>query len=239
MKKSNADNGEIEVINPPKFKESAVKGPKYEKPKKKGGVFSRPKVFLYGLIVGIVLCLGVAYNLFAQGLVMRTSEGLSPSVVFSRIVAEDEMVSVSQQYSIVDKAEDANSFFDIFDIPFTENSFWYRYVGTIKAGMNLKTADINVQGSKVTITLDQPYIISNEPDMDKSGCLEENNNMLNPIHVEDVVAFQKQCKEQSEKDALEDGDLLNQAKANAESNLTDMFTAALGDGYEFEYKYRG
>ena len=45
MKKSNADNGEIEVINPPKFKESAVKGPKYEKPKKKGGVSQGQKCF--------------------------------------------------------------------------------------------------------------------------------------------------------------------------------------------------
>lgn len=205
---------------------------------KKGGIFSRPKVFLYGLVLGVALCFGAAYSLFDQGVVMKTSEGLSPSVVFSRIVAEDEMVSVSQKYSIVDKAEDANTFFDIFDIPFTENSFWYRYVGTIKAGVNLKTADIDVQGSTVTITLDQPYIISNEPDLDKSGCLEENNNLLNPIHVKDVDAFQRQCKEQSIKEVIEDGDIFNQAKTNAEKNLTDMFTAALGDGYTFVCQHR-
>lgn len=233
MVKSDVNDEAIEVIDSPGIKRS-----RYKRPEKKGGIFSKPKVFLYGLIIGLALCLGIAYSLFTQGLVMKTSEGLSPSVVFSRIVAEDEMVSVSQQYSIVDKVEDANTFFDIFNIPFTENSFWYRYVGTIKAGVNLKTADIDVQDATVTVTLDQPYIISNEPDMDKSGCLEENNNILNPIHVEDVTAFQKQCKEQSEKEALEDGDLLNQAKANAESNLTNMFTAALGDGYEFVYKYR-
>ena len=65
------------------------------------------------------------------------------SVVFGRIVEQNELVSVSQDYNIVDKQSDANSFFGLFDIPFTGNSFWYRYAGTIKAGVNLETADID------------------------------------------------------------------------------------------------
>lgn len=85
--------------------------------------------------------------------------------------------------------------------PFTRNSFWYRYAGTIKAGVNLENAEITLKGNTITITMDKPYVISNTPDMQKSGVLEENNNVFNPIKVEDVTAFERQCKERSESEA--------------------------------------
>ncbi len=204
---------------------------------KKG--ISRIKVFFVGLLVGIALCVAAAIGMNMTGFKIGGSqETLSPSVVFDRIVSRDELVTASQDYQIVDKVTDANSFFDLFDIPFTENSFWYRYAGTIKAGVNLKTAEFKADGGTITVTLDDPYIISNEPDMDKSGALEENNNILNPIHVQDVDSFQRKCKEESEKQVTEDGGLFNEAKANAEANIRAMFTAALGSQYQVEFSYR-
>lgn len=161
----------------------------------------------------------------------------SASVVFSRIVSQNELVSVSLDYNIVDKVTDANSFFNLFDIPFTENSFWYRYTGTIKAGVNLETAEIAESGDKVTIKLDPAHIISNTPNMDESGALEENNNILNPIHVEDVDAFQRQCVEQSQAQAIEGG-LLAEAQTEAEARLSSLFYAAMGDEVTVEFVWR-
>lgn len=161
----------------------------------------------------------------------------SASVVFSRIVSQNELVSVSLDYNIVDKVTDANSFFNLFDIPFTENSFWYRYTGTIKAGVNLETAEIAESGDEVTITLDPAHIISNTPNMDESGALEENNNILNPIHVEDVDAFQRQCVEQSQTQAIEGG-LLAEAQTEAEARLSSLFYAAMGDEVTVEFVWR-
>ncbi len=159
------------------------------------------------------------------------------TVVFERIVKQNELVSVSQKYAITDKAKDSNSFFDLFDIPFTENSFWYRYSGTIKAGVNLETADFKLEDKTIHITLDKPYIISNTPNMEESGVLEESNNVLNPIHVEDVDAFQKKCQEDSQEQSIAGG-LLDEAKTNAEANLRGMLIAALGDEYTVEFEYR-
>ena len=144
---------------------------------------------------------------------------------------------MSLDYNIVDKVTDANSFFNLFDIPFTENSFWYRYTGTIKAGVNLETAEIAESGDKVTITLDPAHIISNTPNMDESGALEENNNILNPIHVEDVDAFQRQCVEQSQTQAIEGG-LLAEAQTEAEARLSSLFYAAMGDEVTVEFVWR-
>ena len=142
-----------------------------------------------------------------------------------------------QGYSITDKATDANTFFNLFDIPFTGNSFWYRYCGTIKAGVNLETADIVQDGTAITIELDPAYIISNEPDMEESGVLEENNNLLNPIEVGEVDEFQRLCVERSESEAVEDG-LLDDARAEAEERLTAMFFAALGEDYKVAFEWR-
>ena len=165
---------------------------------------------------------------------------LSPSVVFERVVAQDELVCASQNYAIVDKATDTARLFDLIDLPWTTNSFWYRYCGTIKAGVNLQTAEFSQDegdANKLTVTLDQPYVISNTPDMGKSGVLEEHNNILNPIEVKDVDAFQRQCVERSEQEVA-DGGLYNEARANAEANLKAMFAAALGDQVELTVVFR-
>ena len=184
-----------------------------------------------GLIAGIV------GTLFFSNYNPPDSIGERASVVFGRIVSQNELVSVSQDYNITDKQEDANSFFGLFDIPFTGNSFWYRCAGTIKAGVNLETAELATDGNLLTITLDPAYIISNTPDMEKSGVLEENNNALNPIHVEDVDAFQRWCVEESETQAIEGG-LLDDAQAEAEDRLTQLFTAALGDDVTVQFIWR-
>lgn len=199
---------------------------------------TKPKVFVRGLAVGVVLAVTLISRLVFPARTSATVETLSPSTVFERIVAQNEMVSVSQNYSIVDKASDTNRLFDLIDIPFTDNSFWYRYCGTIKAGVNLGTAEIKEQGGTITITLDQPYIIANEPDMDKSGVLEEHNNVLNPIHVEDVDAFVAQCKAEAEQEAIEDHGLLDEAKTSAEENLKNLFYGAFGDTYTVDIQYR-
>lgn len=206
-------------------------------------VLTRPKVFIAGLVLGGILVSIVFTVIFNIGKDAGAKEAspdtLSPTVVFERIVSQNEMVTVSQNYAIVDKATDAKRFFDLFDIPFTENSFWYRYVGTIKAGVNLENAEIAPpKGDMITITMDKPYVISNTPDMERSGALEENNNIINPIEVSDVTAFEQQCKERSESEAIKDGKLLEEAQANAEANIRAMFNSAFGDQYKVEFVYR-
>lgn len=200
------------------------------------GKMKLAKAGAIGALVGLLL--GIVGTLFLSNYNPPDDNSHNEaSVVFGRIVSQNELVSVSQDYNIVDKVSDANSFFGLFDIPFTGNSFWYRYTGTIKAGVNLETANIDAQGTKITITLDPAYIISNEPDMDQSGVLEENNNALNPIHVDDVDEFQRWCIEQSEADAIEGG-LLEDAQVEAESRLSNLFYVALGDEYTVEFVWR-
>ena len=193
-------------------------------------------VFFIGLIIGALACGAVIYYIFAmtsKEVVTSDVETLSPTVVFSRVQDQGELVSASQDYTYVDKVTDSNrDLFNQFDVPFTENSFWYRYSGTLKAGVNLKTAAIEQDSEDSTvlnITLDQPYIVSNTPNMDLSGVLEENNNLINPISIQESDAFQKECIERSEQEAM-NGGLLEEARTNAEKQITNLYNAAFDEG---------
>lgn len=200
---------------------------------------AKVKLIKVGTVAALIGCvLGVVGTLFLSNYNPPDEHTFADAtVVFGRIVSQNELVSVSQDYNIVDKVEDANTFFNLFEIPFTQNSFWYRYTGTIKAGVNLQTAEIEQRDTVITLELDPAYILSNEPDMEQSGALEENNSVLNPIHVEDVDEFQRMCIKQSEAEALEGG-LLDEAQAEAETNLKNLFFAAMGEDYSVEIVWR-
>ncbi|MDD6705122.1 MAG: DUF4230 domain-containing protein [Olsenella sp.] len=201
--------------------------------------------FFSGLIIGAVVCGAVIYYIFAmtsKEVVTSDLETLSPTIVFTRVQDQGELVSASQDYTYVDKVTNSNrDLFNQFDVPFTENSFWYRYSGTLKAGVNLKTAAIEQDSEDLTvlnITLDQPYIVSNTPNMDLSGVLEENNNLINPISIQESDAFQKECIERSEQEAM-NGGLLEEARTNAEKQITNLYNAAFGeDYYTINFIYR-
>lgn len=196
----------------------------------------RVKFLIIGLLVGALL--GIAGTLFVQNHNPKDESSIeNASVVFDRIVQQNELVSVSQDYMMVEKSSDTARLFDIVDIPITTNSFWYRYVGTIKAGVGLGDAELSTEGSTITVSLSDPYIISNTPNMDQTGVLEEANNILNPIHVEDVDALQEDCRSRSEEQAVAGG-LLEEAKAEAENNIRNLFYAALGDSYTVEFQWR-
>ncbi len=197
----------------------------------------RAQFLLAGALIGLVV--GILGVLAIQNLGSSDKDAhVEPSVVFDRIVAKNELVSAAQQYNITDKStQPAATFFDLFDIPFTDTSFWYRYVGTIKAGVDLGPAEFSQEGDVIHITLDQPYIISNTPNMDESGVIEENNNLFAKIPLEEVDKFQRQCIETSETGALEGG-LMEEARTNAEQDIRDMFNAALGSTYTVQFQWR-
>lgn len=193
------------------------------------------KSWVVGLVVGLLVGAGTMFAFLNYNPPDARAE--EAQAVFGRIVKQNEMVSVSQDYAMVERAGDSARLLNVVDIPFTDNSFWYYYVGTIKAGVSLEDASIEVSGTVITVTLSQPYIISNTPDMEQTGVLEERNNIFNPIHVEDVDALQQECVKKSEEQALAGG-LMEEARASTETNLTNIFIAALGEEYTVEFVWR-
>lgn len=198
----------------------------------------RPNIQLpQGARLAVVLLIGIAVGSFGTIFFLnynpkdevggRPNESIT--AVFGRIVEQSSMISAAQDYTFVEKATDAARLFDIIDIPFTENSFWYRYSGTVEAAVDLKDAQIETENeTTLRISLPQPEL-SNKPDMDISGVLEEHNNLLNPIHVSDVDQLQRDCIERGNEQARKDG-LLSEAKTNTQNNFQRLFDVAFGTG---------
>lgn len=196
----------------------------------RGKTFAIRKSVVLALIGGILLGSGgVLLFQWYNPKDVPKAPAFDASLIMTRIVDRNEMVAASQDYTIVEKAGDRNKLFDFIEIPFTQNSFWYRYSGTIEATVDLSTAQWDAKGdTAITVVLPEPAI-QNVPNMTVSGVLEERNNILNPIHVEDVDAFQRDCIAKSDQQAKESG-LLERAKENAQANLQDMFDIACGKG---------
>lgn len=202
-----------------------------------GKTFAIRKSVVFALVGGLLM--GVGGVLLFQWYNPKDESqtpAMSTSVIMSRIVERNEMVAASQDYTIVEKAGDRNKLFDLIDIPFTQNSFWYRYSGTIEATVDLSSATWDSKDeAMLVVTLPEPTM-QNIPDTEVSGVLEEHNNALNPIHVEDVDAFQRDCIAKSNQQAKESG-LLDEAKTNARENLQTMFDVALGQDYKIEIEW--
>lgn len=193
-----------------------------------GKSFTIRKSVVFALVGGLLLgSSGVLLFQWYNPKDEPQEQTVSMSMIMSRIVDRNELVTASQDYTIVEKAGDQNKLFDFIEIPFTQNSFWYRYSGTIEATVDLSAAKWDAKGeTSIVVTLPEPTT-QNVPDMTVSGVLEERNNILNPIHVEDVDAFQRDCIAKSNQQA-EKGGLLEQAKLNAQANLQSMFDVACG-----------
>lgn len=194
-----------------------------------GRTFAVRKSVVFALVAGLLL--GAGGVLFFQWYNPKDEpqvEIIDTSMIMSRVIDRNDIVTASQDYTIVEKAGDKNKLFDLIEIPFTQNSFWYLYTGSIEASVNLGKATWEPENSGVLkVTLPEP-VLQNIPNMDISGVLEERNNILNPIHVEDVDAFQRNCIDKSNQQA-EEGGLREEAKKSAQANLQGIFDVACGE----------
>ncbi|MGO5211148.1 DUF4230 domain-containing protein [Olsenella umbonata] len=215
---------------------------------------SNKVLFLVVAIVLVVLGANVGYRI---GAAINTSKSQESSrearnervftvdAVFEQIRAQNTLVCASQQYDLYQKVETSNrDLLDKFNLPFTRNRYYLRYVGTIQAGVDLKTAtivrkDVDKSGKpqSVVVELDAPKIISNTPDMDKTDIYDEENNIFNPIDPKSVVELEKTCKEESDKNAVKGG-LIDQAKVFAQQNIQTMLRGTFGSKVKVKINWR-
>lgn len=181
----------------------------------------------------------------ANGLEARNERISAVDSVFEQIKAQSTLVCASQQYDLYQKVESSNrDLLNLFDLPFTRNRYFMRYVGTIQAGVSLKTATFTPKGTdksgkpkSIVVELDAPKIISNTPDTDKTEIFDEENNVFNPIDPKSVTDVEKACIEESNKNA-ESGGLIDQAKVFAQQDIQTMLRGALGSKVKVTINWR-
>jgi len=189
---------------------------------------STVKTFKY-LWLGILLCTAVGITCFLCGRLTAAREKAQPqlsAVVLEQQLADiRELATVTYAYTNMAQFESSNDFYGM-KIPFTTKSFILTYDGTIKAGINLSAASVEIAGREVTVTLPEPEILSHEIDEPSVEIFDEKTSIFNPFTVEDFTAFQADQKASMEEQALGRG-LLQEARDRASDSVFQMLEAIL------------
>ena len=190
------------------------------------------------LLLGAVLCIVLGCACFIGGRLSAGSGSETPRldavVLETQIRDISELASVTYTYTNMAQFESSNDFYGV-KIPFTTKSFILTYDGTIKAGVDLSQATVDVEGSTVRITLPQAAILSHEIDPDSLEVFDETRSIFNPITIEDYNGFQADQQGVMEEKALQAG-LLTQAQDQAEAAVTGLLTPLLDEGQALEVR---
>lgn len=187
------------------------------------------------LWLGILLCALVGGACFLGG---RWSAGQSENTQIDAVVLQNqlteirELATVTYAYTNMAQFESSSDFYGV-KVPFTTKSFILTYDGTIKAGVDLDGAAVDISGTTVTVTLPEARILSHEIDQDSVEVFDEKTSIFNPFTVEDFTSFQADQKAAMEERALSRG-LLEEARSKAVSSVKQLLAAALPDTYTVE-----
>lgn len=200
----------------------------------KSGAVKKAKLVGIGAIVGLVIGAFSVFMLFTYNPPDNQDEpNVDISLLMSEITQINELATASQMYTVVEKVASNSKLFDTIDIPFSENFFILTYTGTVKAGVNLDEAQISLDGTTVKVELPQATILSDAIDTSSFNVLHEQNNVFNPISVEDVTQYIDKSRQEAEAAAIS-GEVIAEAQANAESSIRALLEAALPEGYTLE-----
>ena len=189
------------------------------------------------LWLGILLCALVGGACFLGG---RWSAGQSENTQIDAVVLQNqlteirELATVTYAYTNMAQFESSSDFYGV-KVPFTTTSFILTYDGTIKAGVDLDGAAVDISGTTVTVTLPEARILSHEIDEDSVEVFDEKTSIFNPFTVEDFTSFQADQKAAMEERALSRG-LLEEARSKAVSSVKQLLAAALPDTYTVEIR---
>ena len=170
-------------------------------------------------LVAVVSILALAAAAFFCGInyIEAKNEKKKPTVDTISLAEEladiSELATVEYNYTNAVKYDSHLDFYG-YRIPFTTNSFIIIYDGTIKAGVDLSKAQINLEGELITVTLPAAEILSHEIDFNSIEAMDETYSFFNRITITDYASFTSDQTSKMEKKALESG-LLMKARENA------------------------
>lgn len=110
-------------------------------------------------------------------------------------------------------------------IPFTQSKYIYSYDIEMKAGMDFRKVEWQVDNQTIRVKLPPCEVLSSEIDLDSFQVYHEQESIFKQIHLEENNQALNQMKQQVQADAIENG-LLENARSNAEAILRGFFSKA-------------
>lgn len=174
-----------------------------------------------------VLCAAV---MFGAGLYFGKQQEPEPKVtsnlIESTLVESSDLITTKYHYSRVGKFENSLEL-NGWTIPLTNKNFILQFMGEIQAGIDVKKVEIAVNGDEIIIDLPPIQILNNILYEDSIEVYDEQNNVFNPIRVDDYKTFAIQQKEVALSDAKKKG-LISEAEKQAQAVVKELVNTLPG-----------
>ena len=194
-------------------------------------------ILLLIIVIGMTTGIGVKVGMdWQENKINKNNhvQAITSDVLRQQMETIGELATVKYYYTNMGKYEDNLKVME-HDVPFTKKSFTISYDGVIKAGIELKEIQIQVEDSTIRVILPAPKILAHEVDMDSVTVYDEKSSIFNGLATEDVTGFLKDQNSLMEEKAKNSG-IYQDASDNAASALTYLFQTFLNsNGQQNEY----
>ena len=180
------------------------------------------------LVVIAVIAAVASVSTFLMTSRISERETFSSSGVIERVRSISELNTVEMYFNEIIDFKNAK-FFNSFEIPFTQKSFIFTVKARVKAGIDLslvKEEDVEIDGKRLVLRLDEPAITSGEILSYKA--YDEKDGLFNEVTTEDTLKALELFEKDLRKQAAENG-IIEKAKENAEQTIEGIFMMS---GYE-------
>lgn len=184
------------------------------------------------IALGALIILAAAFLggvLFHSGRSAARAPIMVSDLIANELSSISEYASLEYRYTNVGKFEDRVDFYG-WKVPWTTKSFIITYDGSMKLGVKVGDAAVQVQGEEVHVRLPEAQVLSHEIYEDKVEVLDQTKNIFNPIQIEDYTRFAADRKGEIETKARQDG-LFEEARTRAEQQLGLLLRGVLAEGY--------
>ena len=180
------------------------------------------------LVVIAVIAAVASVSTFLMTSRISERETFSSSGVIERVRSISELNTVEMYFNEIIDFKNAK-LFNSFEIPFTQKSFIFTVKARVKAGIDLssiKEEDVEIDGKRLVLRLDEPVITSGEILSYKA--YDEKDGLFNEVTTEDTLKALELFEKDLRKQAAENG-IIEKAKENAEQTIEGIFMMS---GYE-------
>jgi len=148
---------------------------------------------------------------------------MKSDIVRERITGISELAVLKYEYKDIALLEDSKKINDI-ELPFTQKSLLIVFSGYMKAGVDMDSAEMDIEGNNITVYIEGASITDNVIDEKDVSIYDEKSSLFNRIESNDILELLAREKGRIEKEALERG-FIDEADKRAKDVLYSYLSA--------------
>lgn len=217
------------------MKQTVDTGGRFRVKKVRNGIVIIFIAFIVGFAIGVYVCVAKPWEaaskepsvVNADDAITEENYTLTISNVQKILQPASDLISTKYYYTDADTYENYKELFGK-RIPFTTDKVVFTYDGVISVGIDLSAVsyEIDNENQRITITLPEIKILSNEIDESSFEFPYMSNSVFNATEMDDYVELIARLKQEKAVGLFEDAEFMNAALANTKEILKNFLTLA-------------